>query len=482
MNVEVFLSSLTWRDVLDVLINTYLLFRIYVLFYGSKLLRALIGIVILVGLQRISAYFGLVMTSFVLQGVVAIALFILIIAFRNEIRAVLQVKRVRDLLWTLRRIRIDRSSQSDIIESVFSLAAERVGAIIVLPGRHTVESFVHGGVEIDCSLSQEMIETLFKSRGPLHDGAIIVTKGRIKRAGAILPLSERRDIPSHYGTRHRAALGLSEVCDALILVVSEERGEVSLAHGGEIFPVGSKEELKFLLETHLGGVEKEKVNREYVRLAIAGAFCFIVVSGIWFTLTRGQTTFSSYNVPIEFIKRDKDTEIINTSANSVKVTLSGPRVILRSLDVNDINLFIRLREKKPGIYIYDLTAKNLSLPPGLKLIRIDPHRIRVKLDRIVEKTLPVQVDWVGKLRPDILIPWCKVYPSTVMLKGPQSLLSSMSTIYTESVPVDDIEEAGEIVTRISLPSPSLKIIGRGYRATVEYGVTKKVPPKKVSGK
>ncbi len=473
MNTEVFFSSLTWRDVLDVFINTYLLFRIYVLFYGSKLLRALIGIVILVGLQRVSAYVGLVMTSFVLQGVVAIALFVLIIAFRNEIRAVLQVKRIRDLLWSLRRIRIDRSSQAEIIESAFSLAKERVGAIIVLPGRHSVDSFVHGGVEIDSSLSQEVIESLFKSRGPLHDGAIVVMKDRIKRAGAILPLSERRDIPSYYGTRHRAALGLSEVCDALILVISEERGEVSLAHGGEIFPVGSKEELKFLLESHLGGIEQDKVNREYVRFGVAGVFCFVVVSGIWFTLTRGQTTFASYSVPIEFIKKDKNTEIVNTSATSVKVTLSGPRVILRTLDVNDINLFVPLRGKKPGIYIYDLSGKNFSLPPGLKLIRIDPRRIRVKLDRIIEKTLPVQVNWVGKLRSDILIPWCKVYPTVVMVKGPQSLLSNMSTIYTESVPVDDIEESGEIVTRISLPSSSLKIMGTGYRATVEYGVRKK---------
>ncbi len=473
MKADVFFSSITWRDVLDVAINTYLLFRIYVLFYGTKLLRALIGIVLLVGLQRVSAYFGLVMTSFVLQGVVAVALFVLIIAFRNEIRAILQVKRLSDLLWSLRRIRIDRSSETQIIDSVFSLAQDGIGAIVVLPGRHSVESFIHGGVEIDSSLSQELVESLFRSRGPLHDGAIIVNKDRIKRAGAILPLSERRDLPSFYGTRHRAALGLSEVCDALVLVVSEERGEVSLAVGGEIFPVSSKEELRFLLESHLGGVEKGKVNGEYIRFVLAGVFCLVVVSGIWFTLTRGQTTFSSYTVPIEFIKQDKEMEIINTSANSVKVTLSGPRVILRSLDINDINLFVRLRDKRPGIYIYDLTAKNLSLPPGLKIIRIDPHRIRVKLDRIVEKTLPLQVNWVGRLRPDILIPWCRIYPLTVVVKGPQSILTSMSTLYTEPVPVDDIDESGEIVTRLSLPASSLKVVGRGYRVRVEYGVKKK---------
>ncbi len=471
-SLKLLLSTITVRDIIDIVINSYILFRIYVLFYGTALFRALIGIVILFVCQRVSSNFGLVMTSYVIQGIITIALFVLVIAFRHEIRGILQTRNIGDIFWRLSKKRIDKSSYQDIIDAVFSLSRKRIGALIVIPGKYSVSPFVTGGTNINSLISEELLETIFMSKGPLHDGAVLVDKNRITRAGVVLPLSEEEELPSYYGTRHRAALGLSEVCDALVIVVSEERGEVSIAHEREIFPIQDKKDLKLLLDSHLGNIAKEKIDKQYLRFGIASILCFLVVTGVWFTFTRGQTTFSSIEVPVEIIKKAPDIDIVSTSPNNVKLTLSGPRVILRSINVNDIDLIVKIKDEKPGTYIYDITSKNLSLPPGIKIVKLDPSRVTIKLDRIITKIIPVQVNWVGKLNPDILITKCVVSPKAVKLRGPRSLLNSLSTVYTEPVTVDNITKSGELITRIHL-NPSLHVIGMGYDITVKYEVKKK---------
>jgi uncharacterized protein (TIGR00159 family) len=475
-SLKLFFSTITIRDIVDIFINSYILFRIYVLFYGTALFRSLIGIAILFICQRLSSNIGLIMTSYIIQGIITIALFILVIAFRHEIRGILQTRNISDIFWRLTRRRVDKSKYQDIIDAVFSLSEKKVGALVVIPGRHSVGPFVSGGVKLESLISQELIETLFMSRGPLHDGAILIEQNRIKRAGVVLPLSlsEKVDLPSFYGMRHRAALSLSEVCDALIIVVSEERGTISIAHGMEIFPIHDKKDLKLILDSHYGSVEERKINRQYLRFSIAAIMCFLIVTGVWFTFTRGQTTFSSIKVPIEIIKKSPDIEIVNASPNNVKLTLSGPRVILRSVNVNDINLFVKVKEEKPGTYVYDLTAKNLSLPPGINILKLNPSKITIKLDKIITKILPVQVNWVGKLNPDILIKKCTPIPAKVKLRGPESILSSISTVYTEPIKVDGIKASGEVISRLQI-DPSIKVEDMGYEVRVRYWVERRLP-------
>ncbi len=162
----------------------------------------------------------------------------------------------------------------DLIESVFSLSEKKVGALIVIPGKNSVNPFIAGGTRLDALISQELIESIFMSKGPLHDGAIVLEGGKIKRAGVVLPLTEKEDLPAYYGTRHRAALGLSEVCDALVIVVSEERGSVSIAIGGEIFQIYDKKDLDLILNSHLGDTAKNKLSKDYVSYTFAALICF----------------------------------------------------------------------------------------------------------------------------------------------------------------------------------------------------------------
>ncbi|GAB6162174.1 diadenylate cyclase CdaA [Desulfothermus naphthae] len=470
--LNVILSTITLKDILDILINSYILFRIYVLFYGTAIFRVLIGVVLLFICQRLSSYAGLIMTSYILQGIITVALFVIIIGFRHELRGILQTKKIGDIFWRVKIRRVKKSHLYDVIGSVFSLSEKKVGALIVIPGKNSVNPFISGGVKIDSLISKELIESIFMSKGPLHDGAIVLEDGKIQKAGVILPLSEREDLPPYYGTRHRAALGLSEVCDALVILVSEERGSVSIAISGEIFQIYDNKDLDLILNSHLGDRVKNKSKKGYISYSFAAIMCFFIVTGVWFTFTRGETSIASLNIPVEIMKGSSNIDIVTTTPNTIKLTLTGPRVILRSINKNDIDLFLKVKDQEPGTYLYDITEKNISLPPGIKIVKIEPSRIKIKLDKIVSKLLPIQVDWAGKLPKDILIPDVKVVPDKVHIIGPKTLLDSISTIYTEKVKVDNINKSGKINVELKI-NPALKIKEQSHKIKIKYIVKKR---------
>ena len=199
-----FINTIRWRDVFDILLMSYILFRLYVLFKGTNVFRVLIGILVLWFFQKIAFYMGLIVTSWAVQSFTAVAAIIIIVIFRNEIRTVLQAKNFRALFWDFPHHELD--TPVDIIsESVFAMASKGTGAIIVIPGKEDIYDSVHSGINWDGSISKEMIMSIFWHENPVHDGAAIVTGDRVKQVGAVLPLSHRKDLPSHYGMRHRAA-------------------------------------------------------------------------------------------------------------------------------------------------------------------------------------------------------------------------------------------------------------------------------------
>ena len=219
-----FFSSIRWQDVLDITLNGYILFRLYVLFRGTNAFRVLMGIALLWFLQRISSSLELVVTSWLVQGILAVATLIIIVVFRNEIRAVLQARNIRSIFWGLPRASMQTPVQI-IVESAFELAGRRTGALIVLPGNEDLSESVHSGIRWRGVVSKEMIVSIFWPDNPVHDGAIVIQGDEVTEVGVILPLSHRQDLPSFYGTRHRAAAGLAETTDALAVAGEKSTAE-----------------------------------------------------------------------------------------------------------------------------------------------------------------------------------------------------------------------------------------------------------------
>lgn len=477
-----FLSSIRWQDIVDIIFNSYILFRLYVLFHGTHAFRILVGIAFLWILQEVAASLGLILTSWVLQGVTAAAAIIIIVVFRNEIRSALQMQNLRTFLWGAPHR--EQTTPVDVItESVYQMGKKRIGALIVFPGKEDLTEVVHGGIRWDGMVSQEMIMSVFWPKNPVHDGAVIIQDNRIMEVGVLLPLSQRQDLPTFYGTRHRAAAGLAERTDALVLVVSEERGRVSIAKDNWIKPVVQPEELSQVLKTHLNISEKsiriQERKRERLRLAFAGVLCFAVIAGVWFGFTRNRDTIIAVSVPVEYVGRPSNLEILDTSVNQVHLQLSGPSALLKSLRPDQVEVRLDLSRGLEGQNSFPLTSENINLPPGVFLNKVEPALVEVTLDAPIVKEIPVQVNWVGKLPEDRTIREVKVMPHTIQVIGGSKILEKISTIYTTPVRLDSLSKAGSISVPLMLTPPSLKLdAGSRDRVTVEYMMGERINGKK----
>jgi len=464
-----FFSSIRWQDALDITLNGYILFRLYVLFRGTNAFRVLMGIALLWFLQRISTSLGLVVTSWFVQGILAVAALIIIVVFRNEIRAVLQAKNLRSIFWGFPRPSTQTPVQA-IVEGVFELARRRIGALIVLPGNEDLSEATHSGIRWQGLVSKEMIVSIFWPDNPVHDGAAVVQGDEVTEVGVILPLSNRQDLPSFYGTRHRAGAGLAEGTDALAVIVSEERGKITVAKGTQIRGLRERDELSTILEEHVGisSVQRKGLRKEKLELAAAALVSLLFITGVWLSFTRGLDTLITLDIPVEYMKRDPGLEIIQTSANTVRLELIGSGALLKSIKPDQVKVQLDLSKGATGTNSFAITPKDVSLPPGVELKSVRPAAVQVTLDVLARKELPVQVDWAGKMPQGVIITQAKITPEKVQLTGPKGFLDRLSTLYTEKVYVDNIDKSGSVASQVVLPA-SLKL-SSGNRVTIDYRV------------
>ena len=361
------ISSLRWQDVVDISLVSYILFRFYILFRGTNAFRVLIGMTILWFFQQVAVSMGLIVTSWVVQGIVALGAFIIIVIFRNEIRTVLQASHLKSILWDISSKTVI-STIEIIVQSVYDMGLRKCGALIVFPGKDDVEEVIQSGIPWKGEISKEMILSVFWPDNPVHDGAAIVQGDQIIQVGAILPLSRRDDLPTYYGTRHRAALGLAEVTDALIIAVSEERGDVVVVQGDTLTVVRQKRKLEQILRQHKGVVSKKgrTLIKEKLMIAAAALFSVIFITGVWFSVSRGGDTLLTFESPVVYLNRDPSMEIFQTSVNTVSLELEGSDALIKSIKPDQVQVKLDLTQSKVGPNSFTITQESISLPPGIE--------------------------------------------------------------------------------------------------------------------
>ena len=223
--------TLTWHDAIDILLVTALLYGIIVRIRGTRAVAAVLGLLVLGFVYRVAERLGLYTITLLLQSFFASLFLVIVVLFQQDIRMALSAIGTHRF-WGKSKL-ISEALLDELVAVSMELARNRIGAIIVLerfmPLRDMME---REGVRVDARLSRELLHTIFTVNTPLHDGAVIISKGKISAAGCILPLAMVRRQP--FGTRHRAALGITEESDAVAVVVSEERGEVSVAMRGKL--------------------------------------------------------------------------------------------------------------------------------------------------------------------------------------------------------------------------------------------------------
>ena len=226
------LSEFRWIDLIDILIVTFVVYRLILLVKGTRAERMLWGLAVIVLVYFVSQRMELFTLHWILSNFLSSIVIIVIVVFQRDIRRVLvQVGRTS---FFSRGLGLKEELLEELTKAAFQMSKNKTGALIVLERDVGLGDYLDVGIEVDAKVSSEMLLSIFNPTSPVHDGAAIIRKGRISRVGCFLPLARDPEISKSLGTRHRAALGLTEDTDAVIIVVSEETGEVSLVVNREI--------------------------------------------------------------------------------------------------------------------------------------------------------------------------------------------------------------------------------------------------------
>jgi diadenylate cyclase len=224
--------NLRWQDIVDILIISYILYRAFILIKGTLAVQMLLGLSILFFALKLSQLFGLQSLYWILQNFWTIWVLVLIVIFQPEIRRALV--QISPGGFFRRKSLAVSETIDEIVEAVDSFVKDRTGALIIFERESGLRTYIEIGVLVDAVVSRDIIRSIFQKGAPLHDGAVIIRKGRIASASCFLPLSKNPYLDMSLGTRHRAGIGITEDTDAAAVIVSEETGAVSFAMNGRI--------------------------------------------------------------------------------------------------------------------------------------------------------------------------------------------------------------------------------------------------------
>ena len=251
-----------WWDVLDILIVSFVIYEFLKLIRGTRAVQMATGVLLIVGLFYISRLAPLQTVNWMIRNMLAFVAFAAIVIFQSDIRRALAHFGQAPFFRYLNRQQAAHETIEEIVVASTMLAAQKIGAIIAVEREIGLRNYIESGIPLDATLTYDLVVTIFQSGSPLHDGAVIIQESRVAAAACFLPLTVNPRISRELGTRHRAAIGLTEECDAVAIVVSEETGIISLALDGRIersmTPEQLRERLKALVLSRRSGVRNDR--------------------------------------------------------------------------------------------------------------------------------------------------------------------------------------------------------------------------------
>ncbi len=372
------------QDFLDILILSFFAYHLYTWFHQTKAFKAMVGLLGLGMIYSVAQIWGLFLTTWVFQIFWQVLIILIIILFQSEIRQVLErVNPFYALGW--KKSGAGASWIDSFSKAVFELGAQQIGALILFERKDLLKEFISEGIPIEADPSGEILFSIFEKHSPLHDGAMLIHNGRIKMVSAFLPLTSRDGISKQFGTRHRAAIGITERCDAWAVVVSEERGSVSLAIDGAIETIPTQEALSRKLAglmTHdrpefnsfLSILNHFLLKRWKLKLATLA-----IVSIAWFSFAGQQDVAVTVDVPLAIYNLAPELTV-EPHGLLVKITTRGQRKDIGMLSSKNVRVALDLSNAKTGKRNYDITRRQLSLPNDrIEVIKIEPSVLALEL-------------------------------------------------------------------------------------------------------
>jgi diadenylate cyclase len=382
------LNLFRWQDGLDILILTFVFYRLYLWLRKRRALRMVVAILALPFCYAIAQWIDLPLSVWILQNLWAVILLVLVVIFQQEIREVLG--RITLPTFLLGRPEVFPLKRLDkIAEAAFSMAKEGIGSLIVLQQRDDLDDFIQGKTLLDWEISEGIIISIFNPQSPLHDGAIIIRGDRIRYATALLPVSKFASLPKEWGTRHRAGVGITEVSDAKCIIISEERKEVSIAYRGEVEKkerpedlIKSFSELPSLPE---GKIREKRWMRKVFSDLPQKAFFLVLVCLLWIFVVGIRQGEASFNIPVEYYSIPRNLEIMGELPKEIKVRIRGSQRLLSSVKTDNLRVRIDLSNVRSGANQISLSEANISIPSGITVTDFYPRKIRIHLSPASEQ-------------------------------------------------------------------------------------------------
>lgn len=225
----IFGKEIAWNDLIDILIVAFLIYQLFLIIRGTGAVQVGFGVLFLIIIYFLSQALGLQTLNWTLTKIFPYLVFIILILFQHEIRKAISVLGQNPFLNLFTRS-VGTQPLDEIVLAVTAMASKRIGAIVVLQREMGLKNYIEGGIAIDAKVSYDLLMSIFNPAAPLHDGAVIIQTDRISAAACFLPLTMNPYLARELGSRHRAAIGLSEETDAMVIVVSEETGRISMVH------------------------------------------------------------------------------------------------------------------------------------------------------------------------------------------------------------------------------------------------------------
>ena len=253
---------ITINDIIDIAIVAYIFYKIFMFIKDTRAEQVFKGIILLLLATSLSEAFKLHTLNWILLRTLDLGFIAALIIFQPELRAGLEhIGRTNFNIFLKSNNVLDENLNTtieEIVEALYSLSRQKIGALIIMERQTKIGEIINTGTSVDGEVSRQLLINIFIPNTPLHDGAVVIRESKIKAAACFLPLTESKDLSKDLGTRHRAAVGVSEVSDCISLIVSEETGDVSIAKSGKLYRNVSRERMTNILKNNLRVITDEK--------------------------------------------------------------------------------------------------------------------------------------------------------------------------------------------------------------------------------
>ncbi|MGD2097104.1 MAG: diadenylate cyclase [Desulfobacterales bacterium] len=431
-----------WQAIVDIFLIAVGLFFLYRTLLRLGTWRIAAGVVVGMLFVLVANFLDLRGLEWIFGNLSHVAVIALIVIFQPELRKIFEraasVRRskIRDAGAELSQV---------IVDCLEKLAEQRRGAIVVFPGKEPIQEWLSGGYMLDAKPSMPLIMSIFDPNSPGHDGALIVENGKLTRFGVRLPVSQSDRLSEEYGTRHHAAMGLAEKSDALALVVSEERGIISLFTKSNFQRAEDPEKLLKTINAHwkrtasypLGLPEKKTRRRVFSQMFASLSLAVF----FWFTLiiSQGEILEKIITVPVGYTASPPNLILVGDKQQEVRLHLVGSKSDLDSINPSQLSVKLDLSKTVAGKQTFLITAENIQLPKDIKLLDVIPSSIELHMAEIEEREVAIKPQLVGKLPGGMKITAIKTIPEKIKVLSPvaegrNKLIEVITTpIYLESI-------------------------------------------------